>query len=193
MPGVRDNRSDNALQVRPVSPAILAFRFPTSPSSGLLQGFADALDENGHLPDRVNRAQLAMAPYILAASTTEGECVGGCTIKQRDGNMAEIGFMLVKEKYRRLGLAQYMTRLRIDHARQQGLRLLYARVRGNNIRSMNNLRKAGFQSGGDFLGEKDHASTITWLYLALQPLSEQTCRQLLAAKLAGLVPVIRQR
>ncbi len=190
MPTAGWNNSDKQAPRRPASLAVPGFRFSSSPSMVYLQAFAEALNENAHLPYKVSHRQIAAAPYCLVATTSAGEFVGACTIRQRHGVMAEIGFMLVKKEYRRQGLAQHMTRLRIAQAQQLGIKLLYARVRGNNIGSIENLRKAGFQSAGEFLSQKDRHSTISWFYLALQPMSEQACRRLLALRVARLIPVI---
>jgi len=164
--------------------------FTRSPSPQLITSFMNALNDNGHLPYSVSDENLLQAPYIQIAHTAEGEFVAGCTIKHYDGQLAEIGFMLVEKKYRQLGLGEYMTRLRINVARQLGIEMLYAKVRGKNISSMNNLSKAGFQSAGNFLSQKDLYSTITWMYLPLQRMSRHECHQRLLRKLDGLIPVI---
>jgi len=166
--------------------------FTCSPSPQLINSFVNALNENGHLPYSISYEQLLEAPYIQVVHTAEGNFVAGCTIKHYDGELAEIGFMLVDKKYRQLGLGEYMTRLRINYAQQLGAKLLYAKVRGKNISSMNNLTKAGFQSAGDFLSKKDLYSTITWMYLPLQHMTRYDCSQHLQRKLANLVPVIGQ-
>lgn len=164
--------------------------FTSSPSPQLINSFVSALNENGHLPYFVSCDDLLQAPYMHIAHTVEGQFVAGCTIKHCDGKLAEIGFMLVGKKYRQLGLGEYMTRLRINYAQQLGVEMLYAKVRGKNICSMNNLVKVGFQSAGNFLSQKDLYSTITWMYLPLQRMSRHECHQRLQRKLADLIPVI---
>lgn len=168
----------------------LPFVFTSEPSIELLNTFVEALNESGHLSYTVSLKQLLDAPYIHIAHTPEGEFVGGCSIKRRDGEIAEIGLMLVDKKYRQLGIAEYMTQLRTSYAQQQGIKMLYAKVRGNNISSMNNLYKAGFQVVGNFLSRKDLYSTITWFYLPLKPMTNHACRRLLQNKLVNLTSVI---
>ncbi len=174
-------------------PAFLRYggiRFSAQPSAQQLRNFAEALNDNGHLSYTVNVEELQAAPYVLVATAENGEFVCGCTIKSSDGELAEIGFMLVRKACRRQGLAEYMTALRIAHAWKHGICLLYAKVRDHNTGSMRNLSKAGFQSAGDFLCQQEHRSTISWFYLALRPMSASICRRLLASRITELVPVI---
>jgi len=151
----------------------LPFVFTNEPSIELLNTFVEALNQNGHLPYKVSLKQLLDTSYLQVAHTPEGEFVGGCSIKLRDGEIAKMGLMLVDKKYRQFGIAEYMTQLRIGHAKRLGIKMLYAKVRGNNISSMNNLYKAGFQVMGNFLSEKYLYSTITWLYLPLKPMTNR--------------------
>jgi len=164
--------------------------FTNSPSPELLNRFVIALNENGHLPYIINHEQLCQMPYVQIAHTNDGKFISGSAIKQCDGKLAEIGFMLVDKKYRCLGLAEYMTKSRISYAQKLGVKMLYAKIRGKNINSMNNLRKAGFRSAGNFLDQKNSQSTITWFYLPLQSIIHYECCQLLRKKLLDLIPVI---
>ena len=164
--------------------------FTNTPSKKLLNKFANALNANGHLPYTIKLDQLLHVPYLQIAHTHDGEFIGGCSIKHCDGELAEVGLMLVDKKYRRLGLAEYMTQSRISYAQYLGAKMLYAKVREKNIKSMNNLHKAGFRSAGNFLSQKDLYSTITWLYLPLKPMPHYECCQRLRKKLVNLVSVI---
>lgn len=168
----------------------LPFIFTSEPSIELLNTFVEALNENGHLPYTVSLKQLLDALYVQIAHTPEGEFIGGCTIKHSDGVLAEIGYMLVNKKYRRLGVADYMTQLRISHAKQLQIKILYVKVKGNNTDSMNNLYKAGFQSMGIFLSERGLYSAMTWLYLPLKPMTNRACRRYLQHKLDHLTSAI---
>lgn len=161
-----------------------------NPSIGLLNKFVKALNENGHLPYTVCLEQVVCASYVQIMYNCEGDFVAGSTIKCCTGEIAEIGFMLVDKKFRQLGLAEQMTKYRISHARKLGLKMLYAKVRGKNIKSMNNLRKAGFQSSGEYLGQKDLYSTVSWFYLSLSLMSDYDCQQHLRKNWADLVPVM---
>jgi len=98
--------------------------------------------------------------------------------------------MLVDKKYRQLGFAERMIKDRIRYARKLGVKMLYAKVRGKNIKSMNNLRKAGFQCSGDYLSQKDLYSTVSWFYLSLGLMSDAGWQQRLGKHWADLVPVI---
>ena len=104
--------------------------FTSSPSPQLITSFMNALNDNGHLPYSVSYENLLQAPYIQIAHTAEGEFVAGCTIKHYDGKLAEIGFMLVEKKYRQLALGEYMTRLRINVARQLGIEMFMQKSEG---------------------------------------------------------------
>ncbi|MDT8426625.1 MAG: GNAT family N-acetyltransferase [Methyloprofundus sp.] len=163
-----------------------------SPSTEQLNTFVQALNENGHLPYTVCLEQVRRAPYVQIIHDYQGNFIAGSTIKCCDGEVAEIGFMLVDKKYRQLGLAERMTKDRISYARKLGIKMLYAKVRGKNIKSMNNLRKAGFQSSGDYLSQKDLYSTVSWFYLSLGLMSDTDCQQRLRKNWANLVPVIGQ-
>lgn len=170
--------------------ASLQISFTHTPSEILLSQFVNALNQNQHLPYTVSYQQLLQLPYIQIAYTLRGGFVAGCSIKNCDGQLAEIGFMLVEKRYRGLGIAEYMTQCRINHAQQLGVQMLYAKIRGNNLKSINNLQKAGFKSAGRFLSQKDSYSSITWFYLPLQAMSKHKCYQRLRSKLTKLVPVI---
>ena len=67
------------------------------------------------------------------AYTPEGDFIAGCTIKHCDTELAKVGFMLVDRKYRQMGLGEHLTKLRINYAQQLGIKMLYAKVRGQNI------------------------------------------------------------
>lgn len=168
----------------------LPFVFTDEPSPKLLEKFAHALNRNGHLPYRINLEQLLQLTYVQIAHTHDGEFIAGCAIKHCDGELAEIGFMLVDKNYRRLGLAEYMTKTRINIAQKKGANILYTKVREDNVKSMNNLRKAGFQTAGSFFSQKDSFSPVTWLYLPLKPMSHQECSQRLKRKLINSVSFI---
>jgi len=170
----------------------LSLVFTDAPCSELLSQFANALNKNGHLPYTVKYEQLCNTPYVTLVHTDNHQLVAGGSIKHCDGILAEIGFMWVSKPYRRLGLAEYITQSRIAYAHKLGIKMLYAKIRGDNVKSMNNLYKAGFRSAGNFLSQKDAYSTITWLYLPLQALSYNQCCQLLQKKLVDLIPVIGQ-
>jgi len=164
--------------------------FTDAPSPDLLNQFIFALNESGHLRDRVNIERLLNVSYIQIACTHWGDFIGGSTIKYCDDALAEMGYMFVTREYRRQGLAENMTISRIRYARKAGIKILCAKVKENNASSIANLRKAGFQSVGKFLNQKYDLSTTDWFYLPLQQLSYKECRELLRRKLADPVSAI---
>jgi len=178
---------ESRLHKRPEHSGII---FTDTPSPDLLNKFTFALNANGHLRYHVNVEQLLSVSYIQIAYTPWGDFVGGSTIKCCDNTVAEMGYMLVAREYRRQGLAEGMTISRIRYARKTGIKILCAKVRKNNVNSIANLRKAGFQPVDEFLRQKYDLSAISWFYLPLQQLSYQECRNLLWEKLMSLTPVI---
>ena len=89
-------------------------------------------------------------------------------VKERQGRIAEVGYLIVHTDHRRKGIAQELTRRRIEAARAQGLELLFTNVRRNNVESVGNLRKAGFRFWGDFFSAYNTGRVISWYYYPLQ-------------------------
>lgn len=168
----------------------LPIRFTDRPSQGLIDNFVKTLNANGHLPYRVDRSQLNDVELLLIAYLEDGQIVAGCSIKNIQNGLAEIGYMLVHEHFRQLGIAAYMTRLRIEYAQRQGVKMLYAKVRGSNSNSMNNLLRAGFKFAGNYFSLNDDNSTYSWFCLPLQRMSPKGSIASLNNNLIHLIPVI---
>ena len=116
----------DALSIR--RPQLSSVIFTDTPSLILMKKFMFALNASGHLHYEVTIQQLKQVAYLQVASTYWGAFISGSTIKYRDGDVAEMGFMLVDKKYRRQGLAEHMTQSRINYAHHAGIKRLYAKV-----------------------------------------------------------------
>lgn len=124
----------------------------------------DSRDDNHHPLDR---AALAKARLLLLARL-DGTLVGCGAIKAGDGEVAELGYLVVASGFRRLGIGARLTKARIDWAIGQGIKLLWATVRAENQASRDNLLKAGWQFYGDYLSIRGTGNTIGWYVLPLQ-------------------------
>lgn len=164
--------------------------FTDVPSFELLNKFTLALNANGHLHYKVYVEKLMQVPYIQIVHTEWGDVVGGSTIKYRDADVAEIGYMLVDKEYRGQGIAEYMTHSRIEHARKAGIKILFAKIRGNNVNSISNLRKAGFQPAVNTFHQMHNGSPVSWYYLPLVSIPQDQCRKWLRKNIIGSVPVV---
>lgn len=127
----------------------------------------DRRDDNHHPLDRteLKRARLVLLAFY-------GEALVGTAAIKADGHdessdVAELGYLVVDKAFRRRGIGAALTAARIDWARAQGIRLLWATVRDENHASRDNLVKAGWQFFGNFLSIRGTGNTIGWYVLAL--------------------------
>ncbi|ABL99289.1 GNAT family N-acetyltransferase [Shewanella amazonensis] len=147
----------------------------------------DSRDDNHHPLDR---AALAKARLLLLARL-DGRLVGCGAIKAGDGEVAELGYLVVASQYRRLGIGARLTQARIDWARAQGIKLLWATVRAENQASRENLLKAGWQFYGDYLSIRGTGNTIGWYVLPLQ--QGLDIQALMAGPIGSRTPVSQGR
>lgn len=123
----------------------------------------DSRDDNHHPLDH---AALAGARLLMLA--WDGEVLAGCgAIKAGKGEVAEMGYLVVANAYRRQGIGSLLTQARIAWARAEGIKLLWATVRAENSASRDNLLKAGWQFFGDYLSIRGTGNTIGWYVLPL--------------------------
>ncbi|QYJ76431.1 GNAT family N-acetyltransferase [Shewanella sp. FJAT-52076] len=145
----------------------------------------DSRDDNHHPLDRT---ALAKARLLLLA-WLDDTLVGCGAIKAGEGEVAELGYLVVASGYRRLGIGARLTQARIDWASAQGIKLLWATVRAENQASRDNLLKAGWQFYGDYLSIRGTGNTIGWYVLPLkQGLDIQA---LMAGPIGNRTPVIQ--
>ena len=104
---------------------------------------------------------------MILAKTLEGEIVGCAAIKAGSGPVGELGYLVVSPLYRRRGIAQGLTLMRIEVAKAQGIALLYATIRDENNASRVNLLKAGFHFWRNYLSIRGTGNTVGWYYLTL--------------------------
>lgn len=169
--------------------AAASLRYTHAPTPQLLREFAAALNKNGHLRSRVLASQLRRLPYVQIATDRHGRFVAGCSIKWRAGDAAEIGYMIVERRYRRCGIGAAMTRARIDHARAQGIRMLCAKIRRDNLFSVRNIEKAGFTHAHTSHGQVLANSYIDWYFLPLCTMSQIEYQRLLRQITQAQTPV----
>lgn len=151
---------------------------------------ADLLDANGHIPQPVDRQLLHQAPYVLVILNQYGELIGGSSIKSLDDGVAEFGFTIVAEPYRRMGLGNHITRRRLNQAIRLGARLICSMVRYNNVRSRNNLKKTGFRFAGRYLHRFDGKTRLDWYVKWLVPMSRHQRNHIMRKVIADRVAVI---
>lgn len=151
---------------------------------------ADAIDANGHIPYKINRFELHNSPYLIILTEPDGKIIAGCSIKYWCTEIAEIGYMLVANPYRRLGIGQALVQKRISIARESGIRILYGMVREPNRKSRLNLEKAGFRPEGRIVCRVDSTARIVCYAKTLRPISEQRRQSLLREAMRDRVEAI---
>lgn len=162
----------------------MSFHYNQNPDSAQRAEAADLIDSGGQLAEKLDRKKFQRACVVVVALDDSNTVVGVAAVKERQGEVAEIGYLIVHPDFRRRGIAQELTRQRIEAARATGLRLLFTNVRRNNTESIGNLLKAGFRHWGDFVSAYHASRVISWFFLPLagdvdwQVAMEQRTRQL---------------
>ncbi len=154
------------------------------------QELANMIDSNGHAPLPVDREVLNNAPYVLVLKDDREKIVAGACIKSINAGAAEFGFSIVDFKYRRMGLAYWMTQCRLVRAKQMGLSLVYSMVRDSNEASRNNLKKSGFRHAGRYLHRGDVKTRLDWYTMAIKPMSRSQRNKLVRMIISDRVAVI---
>ncbi|MBT1444708.1 GNAT family N-acetyltransferase [Shewanella sp. JM162201] len=142
----------------------------------------DRRDDHHHPLDRteLKRARLVLLAFygeaLVGTAAIKSPAIKAASIKaaviNADGHgessdVAELGYLVVDKAFRRRGIGAALTAARIDWARAQGIRLLWATVRDENHASRDNLVKAGWQFFGNYLSIRGTGNTIGWYVLAL--------------------------
>uniref|UniRef100_UPI000AF2BC64 GNAT family N-acetyltransferase n=1 Tax=Poseidonibacter lekithochrous TaxID=1904463 RepID=UPI000AF2BC64 len=76
----------------------------------------------------------------VVAVNTKQEVIGMASIKgsETQSDYLELGYLFVSSDYRRMGIAAKFTQIRIDYAKKNGVKVLYAIVEPDNHASINN-------------------------------------------------------
>ncbi len=125
----------------------------------------DNRDDNAHPLDH---SVFVRSRAVILAKAASGEIVGCAAIKAGEGEVGELGYLVVTPAYRRQGIAQTLTIKRIEVAQSLGISLLFATIRAENAASRVNLLKAGFQFWRNYLSIRGTGNTVGWYFLALQ-------------------------
>jgi RimJ/RimL family protein N-acetyltransferase len=145
----------------------MSYLCSSRPDSKQIQQAADLIDAGGQLAKKLDRNRFEQACIIVVALDPALRVIGVAAVKERRGDVAEIGYLIVHPDFRRRGIAQELTRRRIEAARELGLRLLYTNVRRDNDESIGNLHKAEFLFWGDFVSAHDTGHVISWFFYPL--------------------------
>ncbi|EHZ7356331.1 TPA: GNAT family N-acetyltransferase [Vibrio vulnificus] len=134
---------------------------------------AQLLEAQAHLNTLPNAKRL-MTPinlahdYCVAVALDGEQVIAVATIKTlTQPTIGEIGHLYVLPEYQGRGIAKHLTQMRIDYAREQGLALLYAVIKPENLASSQNLMKLGFEHFGRFSNLRNSGLCFDWYYLAL--------------------------
>jgi RimJ/RimL family protein N-acetyltransferase len=147
--------------------SLVNFRYIVNPNTAELNKAADLIDSGGQLAEKLDREKFKRSGAIVVAFNQENAVVGVAAIKEPQGDVAEIGYLIVDLDFRRRGIAQELTKRRIDAAKEKGLRLLFTNVRRNNTESIGNLKKADFRHWGDFMSAYQTNRVISWFFYPL--------------------------
>lgn len=131
----------------------------------LAASLIDKRDDNAHPLDH---QAFFRSRVVILAKTSQGDIVGCAAIKAGEGSVGELGYLVVSPLYRRQGIAQGLTRKRIEVAKSRGISMLFATIRAENTSSRANLLKAGFIFWRDYLSIRGTGNTVGWYYLALE-------------------------
>lgn len=148
-------------------PKSLSFHYSANPTPEQRTLAADLIDSGGQLADKLDRKKFGRAFVVVVALDETERVVGVAAVKERQRDVAEVGYLIVHPDFRRQGVAQELTRLRIETAKGKGLQLLFTNVRRDNVESIGNMRKAGFQFWGDFVSAYNTGRVISWFYYPL--------------------------
>jgi ribosomal protein S18 acetylase RimI-like enzyme len=129
----------------------VSFHYTASPDPAQREQAGDLIDAGEQLAEKLDREKLRRACAVIVALDPTNRVIGVAAIKERQGDIAELGYLVVHPDFRRCGIAQELTNRRIEEAKGKGLRLLFTNVRQNNKESIGNLQKAGFRYWGDFV------------------------------------------
>ena len=143
------------------------FDYTQNPDSAQRADAADLIDSGAQLAEKLNRKKFQRSCVVIVALDERKTVVGVAAVKERQRDVAEIGYLIVHPDFRRRGIAQELTRRRIVVAREIGLRLLFSTIRRDNAESIGNLRKAGFQHWGDFVSAYHATRVISWFFFPL--------------------------
>ncbi|MGL4476351.1 MAG: GNAT family N-acetyltransferase [Shewanella sp.] len=124
----------------------------------------DNRDDNAHPLDHQG---YCLSRAVIVALAPSGQLVGCAAIKQGEGDVAEMGYLVVHPDFRRQGIAQRLTQERVSRAKALGIKLLWATVRDENLASKANLNKAGWQFWHSFYSARGTGNIIDWFYLPL--------------------------
>jgi len=121
-------------------------------------------DDNHHPldPDALRRSRL------LLLAREQGQLLGCAAIKAGNGEVGELGYLMVAQEARRRGIAKRLTEARVAAAREMGLSLLFATVRDENRASRDNLLQSGWQFFGDYLSIRGTGNRIGWYFYPLK-------------------------
>ncbi|BDM65360.1 GNAT family acetyltransferase [Shewanella sp. NFH-SH190041] len=125
----------------------------------------DTRDDNAH---PLNHESFFRSRSVVVALTKEGGMVGCAAIKEGEGDMAEMGYLMVSPAYRRRGIAQRLTRERVSVAKQDGIKMLWATVRDENTASKANLLKNGWHFWHNYLSVRGTGNVVGWYYLPIE-------------------------
>ncbi|MCL1036298.1 GNAT family N-acetyltransferase [Shewanella corallii] len=139
----------------------------------------DTRDDNAH---PLNHESFFRSRSVVIAMTNEGGLIGCAAIKEGEGEVAEMGYLMVSPAYRRRGVAQRLTEERVEVARRDGIKLLWATVRDENKASQANLLKNGWHFWRNYLSVRGTGNTIGWYYM---PLVEDLDVDAMMEKLVG--------
>src|SRR5690348_10530695 len=85
----------------------------------------DLIDAGEQLAEELDRSRLRRASVLVAALNSEGDVIGVGAVKERQGDVAETGYLVVHPDCRRQGIGQELTKRRLDEARRLGMALVY--------------------------------------------------------------------
>ncbi|MCF1429055.1 MAG: GNAT family N-acetyltransferase [Shewanella sp.] len=125
----------------------------------------DTRDDNAH---PLNHESFFRSRFVVVAMTEEGDLIGCAAIKEGEGEIAEMGYLMVSPAYRRRGVAQRLTQERVEVARREGVKLLWATVRDENKASKVNLLKNGFQFWRNYQSIRGTGNVVGWYYMSLE-------------------------
>lgn len=124
----------------------------------------DSRDDNAH---PLSHELFFESRAVVIALTKTGGLVGCAAIKKGHGDIAETGYLMVAPAYRRRGIAQRLTQERINIARDNGVKLLWATIRAENTASQANLLKNGWHFWRNYLSIRGTGNTVGWYYYPL--------------------------
>ena len=165
-------------------------QFIENPGNKIRGQLAEALNQNAHIPYHVSAKTLYDLPYLVIALDKQQQVVAGSSIRTIHNQVGEFGFTLVTKPYRHRGIAYHMTQLRLNQAKQSGLKIVYAMVRDNNHRSRQNLKKACFRFAGKYLSQYDKCVRLDWYTQNLNPLSRKQRLQMMRPIMAHRISAI---